>query len=115
MSAETTDVSEVVVAEPAEVVDSAQIEVPITARLAEIEERVHKDAGVSSLFFTALLGSAMIASVYVLNWVLNIERLRKTDNVVQVLPTDIDDGEEEGKKGDAADLGEVPGGNAQQR
>jgi hypothetical protein len=108
VSAETTDVSEEVVAEPAEVVDSAQIEVPITARLAEIEERVHKDAGVSSLSFTVLLGTAMIASVYALNWVLNIERLRKTDNLTQVQFENIDDGEEEGKKGDAADLGEVP-------
>ena len=95
MSAETTDVSEEVVAEPANVVDSAQIEVPVTARFAELEERVHKDAGVSSLFFTFLLGAAMIASVYTLNWVLNIERLRKTDKTVQVEMAEVEDGEEE--------------------
>jgi len=108
MSAGTTDIAEDQTADPAAVVDPSQIEVPISARLPELEERVHRQAGVSSLFFTFLLGSTMIASVYAINWLLNIERLRKKDNAVQVLPTDVDDGEEEGKKGTAADLGEVP-------
>jgi hypothetical protein len=108
VSTETTDVSESIDAESAVVVDSSQVEVPVTSRLAELEERVHKDAGVSSLFFTVLLGTAMIASVYAINWILNIERLRKTDKTTQVEMADVADGEEEGKKGDNPDIGEVP-------
>ena len=58
--------------------------------------------------FHALLGVTMIASVYAINWLLNIERLRKKDNLTQVEMADAPDGEEEGKKGDNPDIGEVP-------
>jgi hypothetical protein len=108
VAAESSDVMEALPGEEVVVVDADQVEVPISARLAELEEKVHKDAGVSSLFFTILLGSAMISGVYALNWILNIERLRKTTPTMAVEMVDEPPGEEEGKKGFASDLEEVP-------
>jgi hypothetical protein len=102
------DVSKALPAESVVVVDADQIDVPITARFGELEEKVLKSAGVSSLFFTILLGAAMIASVYALNWLLNIERLRIKPSATNFELAEMEDGEEEGKKGDAPDLGEVP-------
>jgi hypothetical protein len=102
--------TEVTEDEPAEatVVVASDVEVPISARLPELEERVHRAAGVSSLFFTILLGTTMLSSIYALNWILNIERFKDDVSAVGVEMVEMEDGEEEGKKGVAADIEEVP-------
>jgi hypothetical protein len=57
---------------------------------------------------TGVMTAALLVGIYGINWFLSIDRFKQTSQGSMVDQVDIEDGEEEGKKGDNPDVGEVP-------
>jgi hypothetical protein len=81
---------------------------PIPARLERLDERVTVQSGWTSLLATVLIVVGGGAGAYVTAWISSIERavVAAGPTQVEALPPE-EDGEEEGKKGDAYDVGDI--------